>query len=190
MRYRSKKGNKKIAVTTTEYIQRYSGRDYVISTFLATSFDQDLVDWVFRAWPDLNRELGDRWHLFVPTYLPIEDNRSLARYDNFNFDVSRDIMRMYGLEAGDTPCIVLDNYDEQSAQLYVRLDGMDERQLKKFVLQSAGIVRQHRESGRPFDGRNVINDIYDAAQLQATIRGAVKIAPLVGSIVGLAAKFS
>jgi hypothetical protein len=158
----------------------------LISVFVASEFDTPTVKWVFDCWGALDKVTGRNWHMLVPTEVPIHDDKTLVKADNFNFELAQELLDLYGMKRSDAAALVFDNFNDEERQLFIRLETMSQRELRQFFIKSGEIAERNPPAGySEYDLRKwrdeVMSTIFHRQQLRSIAR---LVTP--GSIVRLA----
>lgn len=177
------------SITSIEKIDYVSNEPKIISIFLATRLDMTTVKWFFDGWLELHIITGRKWHLLVPTYDPIDDDISKANSSNFNSELSKDLMKQYGIDFTSTPCLVFDDLNEEVHQHYISFHDQKELELKNFFLDCAKLIERNdpdRQRISPGLWRSkVIGEIYNRSQAKRYGKSLLKATPLIGQILKL-----
>src|SRR5262245_43974399 len=177
------------SITSIDKIDYFTKEPKIISIFLATRLDMTAVKWVFDGWLDLHITTGHNWHLLVPTYDPIDDKLSKANSSNFNSDLSRELIKQYGLDLKSTPCLVFDDLNEEAHQHYISFQDHKEGEIKNFFLDCAKLI----ERNDPYEHEippglwrsKVIGEIYNRSQAKKYGKSVLKATPIIGQILKL-----
>lgn len=132
------------AVCSLDTINQFINRPAMISVFLASEFDRSAVKWIFDTWDGLHFETGMYWHVLVPSKTSVYEKGGLQPND-YNFELARELTSMYGLTKNHTPCLVFDSFIESQRHPCIRLEKLNEPQLKRLFLDSTGIVGENAE---------------------------------------------
>ncbi|WP_412033147.1 hypothetical protein ACLIR7_07210 [Nitratireductor aquimarinus] len=104
----------------------------IVGVFVASGYDHDTIDWVFRSWRQFNRDFDARWHLLIPTTVPIDDERTKIDANTFNVALAEELRQTYGLRRKELPGIVFENFNDEEPQLFIPLRNRDSEQLRSF----------------------------------------------------------
>ena len=170
---------------------RFVDNNAVTSVFLATDYDKNLLDWLYASWNQIDRDSSHRWHLLIPSTSPLAKDIQKPSREGFDSGLSDQIAGLYGLNRSDLPCLVFDDLDETSKQLFVRLKHHDQNDLRQFFEGAAQTFNKEAASlGRDLPARMwrkaLIGEVYNREQLKAVSRGFLRFVPKIGSVARVA----
>lgn len=174
------------AVTTDKEVHALQDSGAVLSVLLAEAYDASLLRWLADIWTQLHLDSGMKWHVVVPAKCSaFELNENGFRAQDFNTELSRDLARQYGVEHGNMPCLLFDDFNEEEHQRYISLGTNDERALIEIFRFIARTI-ERRHPGRDLrqsECRDIIDAVVDGVNSRRLLASGLKIAPRAFSIV-------
>ena len=126
---------------TFDIIHRFSNdRASIVSTFCATEFDFEEVNWLFESWNAINRKAGMHWHILVPTTKEISGGAERVTGAEYNFSLAQEIIDIYGISDKNLPALIFDNFVEEERQAYLTIP-RDPRDARAMFLRVAELIR-------------------------------------------------
>lgn len=123
-----------IGVTSAEEIAHLERQKVIISVFVASGYDREVVQWLQDTWQQLHIDTGDHWYLLVPVLNPGLPGIP----SDVNFELADEIRSYYGLDEEATPCLVFDNFLDER-QNVLSLKGDDDLR-KKMMIRMKNII--------------------------------------------------
>jgi hypothetical protein len=106
-------------IATFPELSQVEGRNVVVSTFVAEQKHSDSIQWLFNTFDWLHTRSGGNWHIIVPVqHLP--KDRPLQSTD-YNYELADQLRNSMGVPPDMPPCLVFDNFIDESPQFGVRL---------------------------------------------------------------------
>lgn len=166
---------------TFDIIHRFSNdRSSIVSTFCATEFDFEEVNWVFESWNAINRRAGLHWHILVPTIKAISGGAERVTDAEYDFSLSQEIIDIYGISDDKLPALIFDNFVEEERQAYLTIPG-DPRDARAMFLRVAQLIRYecggHDGVGLGQQRVDTINRIVTRIRGEAALKQMLAFAP-------------
>ncbi len=178
-------------VTSLDDLRRLEHSNAVISVLLAERYNKTLLEWVYHCWNFLSRDSGHNWHIAVPstinTYelnIKFEDGNLTS--NDYSTGFSRQLASMYGIDLSSLPCVVFDDFNEESRQKYIHLHPFDEELITEiFRIGAKCLNTMDRSLSRTARTSNVLNEIGNYIRMRRLKQAAPTTAGLIGSALGL-----
>lgn len=173
-------------ITSVDRINYFANEPTIVSVFIATTFEKSSIEWLLFNWQELNVTTGHSWHLLVPTFEPIDDDKRRATAVNFNSPLARSISEQYGVSKKSLPAIIFDDLNEENNQHFVSIAGWSEIQLRDFFYDCADIISSRQTTRYSIAAglwrTEVIGEIFNAAQAKKYGKKLLGAAPMMGSL--------
>jgi hypothetical protein len=123
------------AINSYDQVIDLEQRKQVVAVFVASLLDVQAISWIYDTWRDLNWRSGDRWHIVVPLINLPRNEHDFERLvpNNFNYELARQIQKIYGVADEDTPCLIFDDFNDEVQQMKVGLGDFEEA--KRLILK-------------------------------------------------------
>jgi hypothetical protein len=140
------------AINSVSDIAAIEERGGVALTLLASPVEISTLRWLVDAWLPIHFESDCRWHLIIPTNRSFDHGNPLSALSDYNGSLARDLLRLYGLQTSEMPCLVIDNFNEEEQQLCIGLPrASDERD--QLLVEIAAYFQNNAPEDRPAFGR-------------------------------------
>ncbi len=163
------------AINGLDELENLEHSDRVVAVFLADGLRPSALKWLSDVWDDIHVRSGMRWHMVVPSRRSI---RTDGEFDPKSFDgqLALDLARIYGLDQRAFPCLVFDNFREDSRQLSVRIPET-EADRRALILAIDDFLQRHTSLGR----QQLIDGLFDYLQGRSLVASLVSLAPKLAS---------
>lgn len=175
------------AIVGTDELSYFENERRIVGLLIAQEFDREVLSWIFDSWEELHFLSGMNWHIAVPCR-PTNGNERPKR-STFNVELSNRLREMYGISRSETPVLVLDNFNDEERQLYLRISA-NERERKAMFTRMAQFIDE-RMKGMGYDHRpdpawrrQIIADLYDHIKRLELGTSVLKFAPRAVSAAG------
>ncbi|WBU29619.1 hypothetical protein OOZ54_23660 [Rhodopseudomonas palustris] len=125
-----------LGITAISHIMHYGTQKKIVGISLVLGTEPDAMKWFNSSWEVIHKKSGEYWDLLVPRK---DGSGILGQFDD---ELTMDILSLYGLSEEDTPCIVLDNFDDTRNQYVISFDGTD-KERKSTLIKLAKSIKKH-----------------------------------------------
>jgi hypothetical protein len=108
------------AIVGPEDLEFLGEEGKLVGILVAQQIDLDPLDWIFRSWPGLHDLSGANWHIAIPCEANPERPDPPPIHE-FNIPFSNRLRDMYGIDPAELPVLVLDDFRDESRQLYLKI---------------------------------------------------------------------
>ena len=152
----------------------------LVGILIAQQLEQTVLKWIFRSWPQLHQDSGMNWHIAIPCEANPERQGHPGIHE-FNFSLSDQLREMYGIDLAEGPVLVLDDFRDETRQLYLKISRSEEERVDMFNSMTTfinGYVRDPKYRGHNDRGRHqLISALFNHMQRRRILHTFIKSAP-------------
>lgn len=179
------------AIATVNELEFFERSKAVISVLLAESYDRSLLQWVAASWNELHSDSGMNWHVIIPSRTGVAahtiaegiyDRGAQYLSNNYNTELSRELLDFYGISRDKSPVLVFDDFNEEKHQRYIPISGRSEEELKKIFKTTAKLISKNTNNPQTDIDRSTLTDrAVDHISMQIAAKTAQKAVSIISS---------